>query len=461
MKKHYPFIFCVISILFLAISCSDDDNLLETPVHTDFGVDKATAEVFEPIQFTNSSENASDFYWDFGDGTRSQEENPRKFYRDPGIFEVTLTSKGENEDNSESKSLTVKILPKVEFTVKEENNLVIGKEVVFENHSTEGVSLLWEFGDADASTSSELNPKFTYLEAGEYTVRLTASAGDDLHNSYSKTIEIKESDDGGSEDTEENEKVLYFIETDAAVISRLDIATNQITEVIDLSGKYGPGMTYNPNDRKIYFSDFYDANEGKIWRVNLDGSEMETLVSGIDDPYGLTLDLVNEKVYWTDNAGNVSRANLDGSNPELGIVNIEGGMMRAIDLDVANNKMYFYEVNDEIVYVSSLDGIGVTELYTGVYGYSLKVDAVNGTIYFNDTRGRNMVRANLDGSGNMITFDSDISRAFGIDIDYDNELVYWSVWNGDLKKANLDGSNLEVIAGGLGTPRGMFIKDKE
>ena len=65
---------------------------------------------------------------------------------------------------------------------------------------------------------------------------------------------------------------------------------------------------------------------------------------------------INGKIYWTDDLGNISRSNLDGSNQQIGIVNIAGGQMRAVALDVPNNKMYFYEVNAEKLYSANLDG---------------------------------------------------------------------------------------------------------
>ena len=42
------------------------------------------------INFSNESRNATDFFWDFGDGTTSDERSPTKNYRFEGEYEVTL-----------------------------------------------------------------------------------------------------------------------------------------------------------------------------------------------------------------------------------------------------------------------------------------------------------------------------------------------------------------------------------
>ncbi len=42
------------------------------------------------VQFTNQSENAENFFWSFGDGATSQEENPLHSYTENGEYEVEL-----------------------------------------------------------------------------------------------------------------------------------------------------------------------------------------------------------------------------------------------------------------------------------------------------------------------------------------------------------------------------------
>ncbi|HUW92459.1 MAG TPA: PKD domain-containing protein [Bacteroidales bacterium] len=55
-----------------------------------FFTDKVIAEVGEEIYFTNASYNATDFEWDFGDGTISDAFNAIHTYSGTGIFTVVL-----------------------------------------------------------------------------------------------------------------------------------------------------------------------------------------------------------------------------------------------------------------------------------------------------------------------------------------------------------------------------------
>lgn len=73
----------------------------------------------------------------------------------------------------------------------------------------------------------------------------------------------------------------------------------------------------------MYFS---DSNVGKIWRSNLDGTNIEDLVTGLTSPWELVLDLqMDNKIYWTDwTGGTISRADLDGSNVETVITGLSG-----------------------------------------------------------------------------------------------------------------------------------------
>ena len=57
-----------------------------------FYTNKITAEVGEDIFFTNASINATDFEWDFGDGTWSDAFNPVHSYSGSGTFTVILTA---------------------------------------------------------------------------------------------------------------------------------------------------------------------------------------------------------------------------------------------------------------------------------------------------------------------------------------------------------------------------------
>ena len=61
-----------------------------------------------------------------------------------------------------------------------------------------------------------------------------------------------------------------------------------------------------------------DWETDKIQRANLDGSQIEDLVTtGLDSPSSLALDVAGGKMYWIDaGTDKIQRANLDGSQIE-------------------------------------------------------------------------------------------------------------------------------------------------
>src|SRR5262245_54380160 len=59
---------------------------------------------------------------------------------------------------------------------------------------------------------------------------------------------------------------------------------------------------------------YWCENGGDIQRAYLDGSGKTRLVRGQSSPGGLSLDLANGTMYWSDKgSGSIRRANLDGS----------------------------------------------------------------------------------------------------------------------------------------------------
>jgi DNA-binding beta-propeller fold protein YncE len=260
---------------------------------------------------------------------------------------------------------------------------------------------------------------------------------------------------------------LYFIDSSSELIQKLSPLDNTavIDTIKDVATMSGVGIAYDNVNKKIFFSDFYDADtpNGRIWKMNLDGTSAEAIVTGLLDPYGIALDQTGKKVYWTDDEGNIGRSNFDGTSPDTSLVYIPSGKMRAIALDKANNKMYFYEVKNDNLYVANLDGTNKSVLITGAYGYAIFIDTVNGKIYFDDTYGPALKRANLDGTG-IVEIYKDLaalpeeSRIYGITINYSTNKLIWSNRDaGEIYMANLNGTSKETLATGLDSPRGICL----
>ncbi|MCX6321381.1 MAG: PKD domain-containing protein [Bacteroidia bacterium] len=135
--KRIIYISLVLPLILL--SC---DSTPEAHFHTD----TIEPEVGHEVLFTNDSQNAKKFEWDFGDGYISNDENPNHIYTGTGTFEVTLTaiSKGGLDDKA-TLTLEVMIPTLLEIEVREYYN-----EYTVENAS---VILYSSITDWDAQTN--------------------------------------------------------------------------------------------------------------------------------------------------------------------------------------------------------------------------------------------------------------------------------------------------------------------
>ena len=205
---------------------------------------------------------------------------------------------------------------------------------------------------------------------------------------------------------------------------------------------------------QMYWTHQTDETEGtgKIQRANLDGSNIETLISGLDKPFGLALDVTGGKVYWTGQdkiqRAKIQRANLDGSNIEA-LVTEEDGLgfpASPLVLDVAGGKMYWtvWGTSSGLARIqcANLDGSNVEDVVIGLdKPFGLALDLSGSKMYWTDWFEGKIQRANLDGSNieALVT-----AFPLGLALDLSGDKMYWT--GGDkIQRANLDGSNTETL----------------
>ncbi len=102
------------------------------------------------------------------------------------------------------------------------------------------------------------------------------------------------------------------------------------------------GLAVDAVHGRIYWSVCSNPDYGEILRANLDGTHVETVVSGVDKPASIALDVAGGKVYWTDHVVDVvRRANLDGTDVEDLFVVGENQNPNGIALDLRAGKVYW------------------------------------------------------------------------------------------------------------------------
>ena len=131
-----------------------------------------------------SSSNANAWFWTFGDGLNSSQQNPAHVYSQPGTYSVVLKVSTDCESKYLSKTITVCATAKADFSF-----VINGADVVFENNSVYGTSYLWNFGNG--ATSTLISPSYFFTDSGMYNICLTAQNvcnADDtciiFHNTY-------------------------------------------------------------------------------------------------------------------------------------------------------------------------------------------------------------------------------------------------------------------------------------
>ena len=266
--------------------------------------------------------------------------------------------------------------------------------VKFTNHSINGSSFIWDFGDE--TTSTEVNPEHTYATMGEFDVQLYTNGGTCGEDTELKTgfvsvninnpcmtfmpeignINTSECfgtlfDIGGPEDP-------YYNNTDATYTIEPDNANQIILHINIFDIEPGSGSTCNYD-----FIAFYDGPDtsypliNDTYYCNTNGNP-ETIISSTgaitirfhSDP-GLTLD--GFEIAWEC---------LLNTNPPIAnfVTNVNvtcTGLVEFNNLSMNNPEEYLWDFGDG----NTSDEVNPMHLYTqsGTYSISLTVSNINGS----------------------------------------------------------------------------------
>jgi PKD repeat protein len=140
----------------------------------------------ESLTFQNLSSNATNYYWDFGDGNTSTSVNPSYTYTDTGSYMITLIAF--NPTSADTFSLPIFVTDSNAiisyFTYSPQYPCYGVDTIAFYNTSYNATSYLWDFGDGNTSTDED--PSYAYANPGNYTVKLIA-----YNNSSSDTMSVQ------------------------------------------------------------------------------------------------------------------------------------------------------------------------------------------------------------------------------------------------------------------------------
>ena len=252
------------------------------------------------VQFTDLSQNATGWNWDFGDGSNSTQINPVHEYADPGIYSVNLTATNENGTDSKLTTITVMQLvgigPYAYIANSGDNNVSVI------DTATNKVTAMIPVGDDPRGVAVTQDGKKVYV-----TNYYNISVIDATKNKVTATIPVGNSPSGVA--VSPDGKRVYMPHSDMGNSSNntiliIDTATNEVTATIPV-GNYPHGVAISPDGSKAYVanSGSYPSYEGTVSVID---TEINTVIATIpvgNYPHGVAISPDGKRVYVACNEG--------------------------------------------------------------------------------------------------------------------------------------------------------------
>ena len=245
---------------------------------------------------------------------------------------------------------------------------------------------------------------------------------------------------------------MYWANTDTGTLHRL-----VGTEVENLL----PGVQNATNlavdvvNERLYWTEQTGKNTGKIKSANLDGSNVQVLTTLKSIPYSIAVDTMRSNLYWTNSRGRIQRSNLNGKQIRTLVQNLSSP--EKIVVDVAGAKLYWTEASGRIRR-ANLNGKRIQNIVRGLQ--TLSGIAISGNkLYWTEITGEGSGKigcANLNGS-NFSMLATLRSAPLDIAIDTVGRKLYWTDSNGNIRRANLKGKNIKKVVSGLTSPADLAL----
>ncbi len=228
------------------------------------------------------------------------------------------------------------------------------------------------------------------------------------------------------------------------------------------------GIAIDTAGSRIFFTaEGPSTNDDSIQRIPLAGGTPTVLVPTLDQVGGIVLDLSNGRMFWSaDQSGSVViRTDLDGNNPYTAVTGL-GGVITRVCVDPLNARFYFSHnpsAGSDLIRRANLDGSGLTTIISNA------TDPLDIEVW---PQNNLMVWAEFGAAGGVFTADLDGNDATrivanttvtGVAIDRNNCKLYWSVQgtigndDGRIERANLDGTNPEIVLQTLDAPQDVAV----
>lgn len=222
-----------------------------------------------------------------------------------------------------------------------------------------------------------------------------------------------------------------------------------------------PAATNDDEPRKpVLF--WVDLVGSRVYRANADGTNRQVIGIGqaISSPDGVTVDLDNGFVYWTNmgtligggNIGTLQRMKIGADTVETVVPIGTTNTPKQIAIDNDAGKLYWCDREGAKVWRASLDGSDPEVLVSGhgvIQLVGMGLDLPRRQFYFSDRMARKIYRANFDlPEGQTAENRDDVETLFSfagasmpldLDLDLEQRKIYWSDRvRGTIARANMD-----------------------
>ena len=287
--KNTKYLYLILT-LFFYLSCDLDpiEDLLLPAASFSFSNNNCAAPC--TVSFTNTTQNASSYSWDFGDGSSSTENSPSHEYISAGSYTVRLKALG-SAGSVDSSSQTVFIQQgtnenpsdttpsssflRASFSITSiSNNQFAPADVTFQNTSINATSFHWVFGDGTASFDEDPDIH-SYMLSGQFEVELRVEDSEGNRHDTSQMINILQpitfnksgSTLGLNVTVVQNQIGQYVVVDRAASLQIFDTNGNFLSEntlEADLSGQ--------PNLQKLSDGGLLLVMRDKVYRMDMEGN---------------------------------------------------------------------------------------------------------------------------------------------------------------------------------------------
>ena len=221
-----------------------------------------------------------------------------------------------------------------------------------------------------------------------------------------------------------------------------------------------PGCSDHTKYQLSYSIFWTDAVYMNIKSCSISGKEAEELVTtGLGFPWRIVIDSESRKMYWTNVDKNlVQRSDLDGSSVEnLAVISYPQG----IALNTLQREIYITESGTPMIMKMNYDGSAIDTLIIDtdmVDPDDIKLDISRNRMYWIDTSLKNIWTAGMDGSNPMMIKFDGIVDPQAIDIDPIDNLIYIAdSGDGTIKIGEIGRNIVNVFIDNLLKPRAIKL----